>query len=463
MNWELYMSSPVVNWAVSFGTRSWGCMHYSEWICRVMTILYYSALLASIMGAFFIRRIAALAQGYFPAFWQLGLISTAVWIALWLFPALLLIRKAWAKWLPAFTRKKLIRFRYSLWRRLVLTVLLLGFLLIPPGLLWREIASWEAELESSFRILVTRFYTEGPEQYLVTQDVIKALRLCLEGYAEVVPLRHSVTEEDPPNLARNLGSRFRCDLVIWGRYATSKRRVNVQVYVENLTELKSLSLPRRDLPMLVPIAKAESFELNFGLADMLSAFALFVSGLVHYELENYTEAIDQFSQAELLFSQAEFLTDEPERLLELKELYYFRGSSYLVSHEVECAVDDFTRAIESDHRFALAYVGRGIAHLRKGDTALAIEDLNAAIDIDSSRSSPFNVRGITHVSRGEFYLACEDFTKAINIDPQFAGGAYFNRGVVREELGDHVGAIEDFTKAIEINPTLKRLIDERSD
>jgi tetratricopeptide (TPR) repeat protein len=48
----------------------------------------------------------------------------------------------------------------------------------------------------------------------------------------------------------------------------------------------------------------------------------------------------------------------------------------------ELAVTDFSRAIELDARFALAYLNRGIAHEQRGDASAAAEDYRQALTID---------------------------------------------------------------------------------
>ena len=46
------------------------------------------------------------------------------------------------------------------------------------------------------------------------------------------------------------------------------------------------------------------------------------------------------------------------------------------------AIADYTRAIELDANFALAYLNRGIAHEQRGDTSAAAKDYRQSLAID---------------------------------------------------------------------------------
>ncbi|MBI4615033.1 MAG: tetratricopeptide repeat protein [Planctomycetes bacterium] len=128
-----------------------------------------------------------------------------------------------------------------------------------------------------------------------------------------------------------------------------------------------------------------------------------------------------------------------------------RGLARLEQGDLAGAVADFTRAIQLDQDFTMAYVNRGIARREQGDLAGAIADHTQAIEIDPTLPAAYSNRGSARHAQGDLAGASADFTRAIELAPGFAP-AYVNRGSLRNEQGDLAGAIADYTRAIELDP-----------
>ena len=79
----------------------------------------------------------------------------------------------------------------------------------------------------------------------------------------------------------------------------------------------------------------------------------------------------------------------------------------------------------------------------------ALEDYTKAIEINPKYAMPYNNRGLSKIELNDYLGAIEDFNKAIENLPNFSN-AYRYRGFVKNELKDYLGAIEDFNKSIEI-------------
>jgi tetratricopeptide (TPR) repeat protein len=85
-------------------------------------------------------------------------------------------------------------------------------------------------------------------------------------------------------------------------------------------------------------------------------------------------------------------------------------------NDYEGAVEEFTRAIEQDARYAGAYFSRGMAYFKMG----------------------------------EFHLALKDFDEALALNREYAeeAGVFVQRGLTREKLGDRAGALQDLRTAV---------------
>ena len=97
------------------------------------------------------------------------------------------------------------------------------------------------------------------------------------------------------------------------------------------------------------------------------------------------------------------------------EVYNRLGVAKLVNSDSDGAIADFSKALELNPNYILAYVNRGNAKVGKSDWDGAIVD----------------------------------FSKAIELDPKYAI-AYSNRGVAKKEKGDLAGADEDLAQAAKL-------------
>ena len=102
--------------------------------------------------------------------------------------------------------------------------------------------------------------------------------------------------------------------------------------------------------------------------------------------------------------------------------------------EFEAAYENYTKAIELDHKMVDAYFNRAQALL--ADQSADNEKLKSAIS---------------------------DFDKAIELDPKFIDALYY-KAVVQKKLEDYKGAVETLDKVLAIEPravysnALKKLI-----
>ena len=161
-------------------------------------------------------------------------------------------------------------------------------------------------------------------------------------------------------------------------------------------------------------------------------------GDYHRNLKNYTQAIDDYTQA---------IKIDPKN----PTYYRDRGVAYGKLKNYKQAIDDYTQAIKIDDKNAIYYVGRGLAYFQLKDYKQAINDYSQAIKIDDKNAIYYNARGLTYLELKDYKQAIDDLTQAIKLDTKNA--IYYNlRGFAYFQLKDYKQAINDYTQAIQLDP-----------
>jgi len=111
----------------------------------------------------------------------------------------------------------------------------------------------------------------------------------------------------------------------------------------------------------------------------------------------------------------------------------------------------YTKAIELNPQYALAYNNRGYVHYTQKDFAQALQDLNQAIALNPNYAMAYNNRGKVYDKLKEYQRAWEDYDRAIRLKPDFTA-AYVNRGNVYFMRQDYDLALMDYDRAIALKP-----------
>ncbi|GAB4530535.1 MAG: hypothetical protein OHK0046_51170 [Anaerolineae bacterium] len=112
-------------------------------------------------------------------------------------------------------------------------------------------------------------------------------------------------------------------------------------------------------------------------------------GIAYYNLEMYTEALEDFVAA------LELDPNYPYAHNNRANIFYIRGN-------YDRAIEGYTRSIEMDGANRhIPYYNRGSVYQELGDFGAALEDLSTAIDIDPEYAD-------TYLSRASVYLALSD-------------------------------------------------------
>lgn len=125
----------------------------------------------------------------------------------------------------------------------------------------------------------------------------------------------------------------------------------------------------------------------------------------------------------------------------LDKVFYTGLDSY-VSKDFSKSVEEFTKAIEIDPNFVLAFVSRGAAFMKMHRIKESIADFDRAIELDPDNPKPYHLRGLARVEAEAYEEALEDFGNAIDLDPDY-GPAYYSRAMLQIKLGRVDLATED--------------------
>ena len=85
---------------------------------------------------------------------------------------------------------------------------------------------------------------------------------------------------------------------------------------------------------------------------------------------------------------------------------------------IDCAINDFTKAIELKSNYARAYCGRGIAYGSQGNNTCAIRDYDKAIELDPNYVVAYNSRGLAKYRLGRTEEAKQDLQTALRLAEQ---------------------------------------------
>ncbi|NTU93575.1 MAG: tetratricopeptide repeat protein [Chlorobiaceae bacterium] len=141
--------------------------------------------------------------------------------------------------------------------------------------------------------------------------------------------------------------------------------------------------------------------------------------------------------------------------------WYSSGFTMHRSGELKEAVRMYSKAIEIDAQFVMAYQMRAAAWQSMHNFSKAIDDYTTVITIGepSFRAVGYLNRGIVKNMEGRYSEAIPDFDLAISMDKKM-GPAYFHRAIARSKMGDTTGNLDDFRQAARLgDPEAERVLD----
>lgn len=136
------------------------------------------------------------------------------------------------------------------------------------------------------------------------------------------------------------------------------------------------------------------------------------------------------------------------------------GIEKLKNEDYDGALEDFSKAVEKDPKFAEGYLNRGYVYGNRGELQEALADFDKAIAIDSGYIEAYYNRGFIYGFFEEFDKSIADFNKVIELNPKDAE-AYINRALIRSRLGDRSGELADLKEAARLgDPTARNWLED---
>jgi tetratricopeptide (TPR) repeat protein len=130
--------------------------------------------------------------------------------------------------------------------------------------------------------------------------------------------------------------------------------------------------------------------------------------------------------------------------------YYQRGNRYYHRGAFDRAINAYSRAVNLDPTYLMAYIKRGSAYTAKGHYDRALADYARAIELDHDNPLIYFNRGNAYRKRREYEKALEDYNHAIQLEPRDPD-VYFNRGEVLRRLGRRSEAVAALQMVIELS------------
>jgi tetratricopeptide (TPR) repeat protein len=136
--------------------------------------------------------------------------------------------------------------------------------------------------------------------------------------------------------------------------------------------------------------------------------------------------------------------------------FFLRGNVRFIRHDLQGAVDDFTKVIEiapNAKDIDKVYNFRGSAFYLLENKARAILDYDEAISLNPNNPDPYVGRANALYDRGEIIKSAADYDKAIQLN-QKETAAYVGRADIRFYLREYELALEDLNKSLDLTPNI---------
>ena len=141
-------------------------------------------------------------------------------------------------------------------------------------------------------------------------------------------------------------------------------------------------------------------------------------------------------------------------LAESSNSYFNEGYEKHLHGDLSGALKMYSKAIDRNPSFAMAYQMRGVAEQQLKKYALAINDYTMVINCGEPyfKAVGYYNRGVVKNMNGDYAEAISDFSLAIELDKKLAA-AFFHRGIAKSKTGDLSGRLDDFRQAAKLGHT----------
>lgn len=168
------------------------------------------------------------------------------------------------------------------------------------------------------------------------------------------------------------------------------------------------------------------------------------------EFQRLSEAYDIISEALYPSSPVDgFIHGDGSNGLTNAQALYARGTQKAAERDYIGAIQDYTRAIESDPEFLDAYLKRCQVRFVQGDDEGVLAECAEILGLDDTVAQAYYYQGRARLQLGSAPAAIASYSQAISLDEDYAQ-AWLHRGRARLEMQEETLAREDLTKAAQL-------------
>lgn len=148
----------------------------------------------------------------------------------------------------------------------------------------------------------------------------------------------------------------------------------------------------------------------------------------------------------------QFLNSVGENPIIRKVALDLKGIIQMNLGNINSAISLFSKAIDLDPSFAIAFHNRSLCYKILGNYKLAEEDLNRAISINNDYANFYFTKGLLSEKMNDESSAVENYKKAIDKNDKYSE-AFINYSILLKKLGRYEESIFELNKAIKFDPS----------
>ena len=186
-------------------------------------------------------------------------------------------------------------------------------------------------------------------------------------------------------------------------------------------------------------------DVDLAIADYDEALRL------HPALATYTLIVSARAEAYDQKRSPEIAADLQKRAYDLALEQKRKHEAALKEPDHDRAIADYSRTIELNPGYSVAFASRGRAYASIGDFDHAILDYDEAIRLNPKSAYAFLHRGIAYDEKGDHGRALADLDEALRLRPDYVF-AHRARGVLHFTVANYDAAVADLTRALQQRP-----------
>jgi putative PEP-CTERM system TPR-repeat lipoprotein len=164
-----------------------------------------------------------------------------------------------------------------------------------------------------------------------------------------------------------------------------------------------------------------------------------LKGIVNFTKKNYREAIAELQES---------LKQQPNN-----EAWYFLGLSFYSTGELETALNQFRKILDSNPSFHRARLLSAMILLRQRRADEAIVELKRVLADDPQNPLAHSFLGSAYTAKGMVEEGMKEFNRTIELDPKVVE-VYLKKGLVHLNRGKEKDAEADLNTALQVAPDL---------